>query len=292
MDCSEEKLERSVIYKGKTLGRKIADAVKVWNMKGPSAAINVTVAAALTVVALCSPFNMPRTYAGSASSANASFISAVQTRGIADERIFQYRPPESQTADGLAIDRLNKAVCSEAAITQDLTAVTDDDSSLVGLRNRFKGLDSLTRKIKDDSVEKHISLQGAAENVGDVLRYTMVISPEKYADSVQSSMYNLMDKGYRVVKFRNAWGDKYYQGINVVMLDKNDCKFEVQFHTPQSFDIKTKSHEFYEIRRSSTATDEERQQAIKDSIEINSLVDMPSGADSVSFPPDQMASAV
>lgn len=283
MDCSEEKQEKSVIYKGKTLGRKIADAVKVWNMKGPSTAINVTVAAALTVVALCSPFNMPRTYAGSASSANASFISAVQTRGIADERIFQQRPPESQSAAGLAIDRLNEALDSEMAITQDLASLTDEDSHLTGLENRFKGLESLSRKIRDDSREKNISLQGAAEGVGDVLRYTMVISPEKYADSVKSSMDNLTDKGYRVLKFRNAWGDKYYQGINVVMQDKNDCKFELQFHTPQSFDIKTKSHEFYEIRRSSTATEEERAQAIQDSIDINNLVVMPPGADAVSY---------
>lgn len=283
MDCSEEKQEKSVIYKSKTLGRKIADAVKVWNMKGPSTAINVTVAAALTVVALCSPFNMPRTYAGSASSANASFISAVQTRGIADERIFQQRPPESQSATGLAIDRLNEALDSEMAITQDLASLTDEDSHLTGLENRFKGLESLSRKIRDDSREKNISLQGAAEGVGDVLRYTMVISPEKYADSVKSSMDNLTDKGYRVLKFRNAWGDKYYQGINVVMQDKNDCKFELQFHTPQSFDIKTKSHEFYEIRRSSTATEEERAQAIQDSIDINNLVVMPPGADAVSY---------
>ncbi len=283
MDYSEGKLERSVIYKGKTLSRKIADAVKVWNLKGPSRAINVTVAAALTVVALCSPFNMPRTYAGSASSANASFISAVQTRGVADERIFQHRPPESQTPDGLAIDRLNRAVSHETAITQDLTDVTDEHSYLAGLENRFKNLDSLSRKIKADSIEKKISLQGAAEGVGDVLRYTMVITPEKYSESVKSSMDSLLNKGYRVVKFRNAWGDKFYQGINVVMMDKNDCKFELQYHTPQSFDIKTQSHEFYEIRRSSTATPEERAKAVKDSIEINSLVDMPDRADGVSY---------
>ena len=61
-------------------------------------------------------------------------------------------------------------------------------------------------------------------------------------------------------------------------------KAELQLHTPQSFDIKERSHVFYEIRRSAASTAEEIKKAIADSIAINSLVRVPQGAMSITCP--------
>ena len=51
------------------------------------------------------------------------------------------------------------------------------NGQLAGLNNRLKTLDSLTRKIKSDSITQGISLAKAAAKISDALRYTMVIEP-------------------------------------------------------------------------------------------------------------------
>ena len=50
-----------------------------------------------------------------------------------------------------------------------------DTAYLQGLENRIKSEESLTRKILSDAQEKNVSLEAAAAEIGDVLRYTLCI---------------------------------------------------------------------------------------------------------------------
>jgi len=67
---------------------------------------------------------------------------------------------------------------SEKHITSTMKGVVKEvNGQLAGLNNRLKTLDSLTRKIKSDSITQGISLAKAAAKISDALRYTMVIEP-------------------------------------------------------------------------------------------------------------------
>lgn len=92
-----------------------------------------------------------------------------------------------------------------------------------------------------------------------------------------------MNSNYRVLKFRNAWGGKFYQGINVQLLDPSGIKTELQFHTPNSYAIKQASHEVYEIRRNPASTPAEAAEATAKSIAFNDMVNVPSGAKNISW---------
>ena len=79
----------------------------------------------------------------------------------------------------------------------------------------------------------------------------------------------------------NAWGGKFYQGINVHLLSPSGVKAELQFHTPNSYAIKQASHGVYEIRRNPEATPEEVADATAKSIAYNAQVKIPAGAKAI-----------
>lgn len=60
----------------------------------------------------------------------------------------------------------------------------------------------------------------------------------------------LAEKGYNVVKVKNTWRkNAVYKVINII-LEKDGIKFEMQYHTKQSFELKNgKLHELYEKAR-------------------------------------------
>ena len=103
------------------------------------------------------------------------------------------------------------------------------------LEHRIKSQDSLTRKILSDSHIKGISLEEAAEGIGDSLRYTMIVSEENYANVANKSLQQLQESGYTVNKIKNYWGDDIYQGVNVSLTTPDGVKMELQFHTEDSF---------------------------------------------------------
>ena len=148
----------------------------------------------------------------------------------------------------------------------------------------MKSVDSLTRKILSDAEEDQVSLPEAAAGIGDALRYTLVIEDAAYSRVVPQSVRLLTDKGYVVEKFRNAWGGKFDQGVNVHLKSPSGMKVELQFHTPQSFAVKQASHEVYEIRRNPDSTPEEVEEATRRSIEYNACVTAPAGAGALHIP--------
>ena len=118
-----------------------------------------------------------------------------------------------------------RAQLAEPEITaalQDVSAGTDigrQQWELKGLEYRFKDHGSLTRKILSKSADDAVSLEEAAHGIGDVLRYTLVSTDETgYAGAVPQALTFLTQRGFRVTKFHNAWGGKFYQGINVKLV--------------------------------------------------------------------------
>ncbi|SDP20830.1 hypothetical protein [Selenomonas ruminantium] len=178
----------------------------------------------------------------------------------------------------LAQSLIAEAQAAEPDVTRDMRALEQKGVYLTGLTHRIKAEDSLMQKILTDAVADNVDLGQAADGISDVLRYTLVIKEADYSRRVPEAMEKLTASGYEVLKFRNAWGGKFYQGINVQLMSPAGVKTELQFHTPQSYAIKQASHGVYEIRRNPEATPEEVADATAKSIAYNAQVKVPAGA--------------
>lgn len=184
----------------------------------------------------------------------------------------------------LATALLMKARSAEPAVTADMKELERRNAKLQGLDYRLKSMDSLARKIESDAEEDQTSLAVAADGISDVLRYTLTCSADDYSEMVPAALERLQAKGYTIEKFRNAWGGKFYQGINVHLMSPTGVRVELQFHTPQSFAIKQASHEVYEIRRNPASSPEEVAAATHLSLVYNAAVIAPQGAAAIAWP--------
>lgn len=122
---------------------------------------------------------------------------------------------------------------------------------LAGLEFRIKGRDSLVRKLKDKSKVKGLSIKEYSDQVTDVLRYTNVSKPSNLAKDYFIIQEELGKKGYTTVEVVNTLDikDNSYRGINTLVQNKGGYVFELQFHTPQSLEIKNRNHKLYEEQR-------------------------------------------
>lgn len=124
-------------------------------------------------------------------------------------------------------------------MTRDLGAIARQHShaELVGLADRLKTPGSLMRKLITDAVRiPAASAPQIASNVDDALRYSVQIPAEHYAPVVRQVHRGLKAAGYREVRWKNRWPGKGYRGINSTWREpRSGHRFEVQFHTPESY---------------------------------------------------------
>ena len=93
-------------------------------------------------------------------------------------------------------------------------------------------------------------VRDAVNSICDVLRFTIIIDDKVYIAKVDEYLRKIEDFGYSVNRFKNVWGNEFYQGINVQFIDRDGFKFEVQFHTPNGYAIKEgKLRDVYNIIR-------------------------------------------
>jgi hypothetical protein len=155
--------------------------------------------------------------------------------------------PSPTSAEGFADDLIGNARRAEAEVTRDLRGLP---GTLEGLEFRLKTAESLARKIRMDARFENITEAEAAGKINDALRYTKVFSPEEYAANVRGVVTELQERGYSVVKWKDTWDGEMYKGINAVFRSPSGSRFELQFHTPKSFDLKNRiNHRLYEAWR-------------------------------------------
>lgn len=145
----------------------------------------------------------------------------------------------------------SSAMVREPATTSLLESLQRAGSALAGLDFRLKGQQSLARKIRTDSHKLDVSEKEASDGINDVLRYTYVLPVESFADEFARIRQALEKAGYTVVKVKNTLGDasSAYRGVNTQFETPDGFKFELQFHTKQSLDVKERNHALYEEER-------------------------------------------
>jgi LysM repeat protein len=193
---------------------------------------------------------------------------------------------EQKEADKYAQMLYDAAKNTEPAVTAVLKSMESDKAHLEGLDFCLKSVESTSRKILLNAHEAEISIEEASKTIKDSLRYTYIIDDSDYVEMSRKITDTLIANGNTVLNFKNFWINttNLYQGINIQLQDKNGVIFELQLHTPTSYDTKEhKAHAYYEIVRSETATEEEKAEANKKMEEIFSLVPVPNGVETLTY---------
>lgn len=142
----------------------------------------------------------------------------------------------------------NKAVKNEPEISKCVQKIASEIGfDVSGFDYRIKSKESYLRKIRTNYSEK-----GNKYEINDIIRYTYTSMPENLAKKTQSAIEKLEEKSYNTIRVKNYWIDDTnpYNGVNTIVQSANGQKFEIQYHTHESFELKNgKMHELYEKQR-------------------------------------------
>ncbi len=192
----------------------------------------------------------------------------------------------------LAGELLAQAVENEPKITADLQNIAEEvPAEIVGLENKVKSEESLTQKLSmlADRDKTNQSIRQKSEKFArrnnDTLRYTFILPNDEYVKGFNKTVEKLKQNGFIIPQNRiwNAWEnagtakDTGYRGINITVISSQKQRFELQFHTAQSFRLKTEAHYLYEELRNLKTFDERRAEIIKEILKSAKRVERPEG---------------
>lgn len=171
----------------------------------------------------------------------------------------------------LAEEVYAKASKSEPAITRDVVASTvDAGGEMFGLDYRLKQTTSMAGKIASDAKDDKVSYEVASAKINDAIRYTSILSEDKFTDGYNKIKTSLEEKGYVEVKCKNfynmyAVGNSYTNGgsdqkaVQCQYRAPDGHMFELQFHTTSSAGVKEcLNHPCYNQSRNKGIPDEEK----------------------------------
>jgi predicted ABC-type ATPase len=174
-----------------------------------------------------------------------------------------------------------KAFAAQGNITAQVQGTASDiGADLYGLQFNVKEEASLARKIATDFVDETAAfpqrlrtVTEVADEVSDSVRYTMVIDEARYNDDVAAAMRDLRDRGYELTKGpKNYWrqpnAKNPYNGINANFRGPDGVIIEIQFHTPDSLDVKDKIWGYYEKSRQIGIDDIEKKRLVRAAADI------------------------
>ena len=176
----------------------------------------------------------------------------------------RYLTPDQNAA---ADRRIAELRAPEPAITADLCHIEHRNPSggyLVGLEHRLKGDQRLKEKIADAAKNELGSSTSEVVPISDAVRYTFCFDRASYLEGYGYVGQRLEALGYQMVYSKNRWlGDPQYKGVNTRWENPDGARFEVQFHTPESFHAKEQlTHRSYQRLRSPGPDRLERQHLV------------------------------
>jgi len=171
------------------------------------------------------------------------------------------------------LEHYNKILSYEPKITEFITDMASKLSmNIEGLEYRIKSKDSYLRKLEDIENE---------DEIRDIIRYTYSDEPNILSNKIIQSIEEFNTKGYNTIKIKNTWIDDFtpYKGINTIVETPNGITFELQYHTPESFNLKNgQLHKLYEKQRiiKDTTSDEYIKLNIE-MFELSKILEKPTG---------------
>ena len=203
-------------------------------------------------------------------------LTADQSRA-ANLGLAQRHNAEGRDADGNYGEQGLTPAMRRVEAQLDCALVKDTEKFALKEPDRFKEkLFELIRDEPDKSVEQHVN------EIHDGIRYTFVSDAEDYVRTVSQATDILKSNGFELGVRKNTWSNEEYKGVNTRWQDhESGCRFEVQFHTHESWQVKQATHHTYtRIHDTRTPTDErERLRAYQR--EISSSLLLPPEWDSI-----------
>jgi hypothetical protein len=215
--------------------------------------------------------------ASEASRADASTDEPGSWRGDAGH----YLNAEENLVSDHALERTRAA---EEKLTLKLDEITRNvpDAGFVGLEYRLKGEERFKEKIAENLRAKpERTIAQVCERMPDAIRYTLQIPSESYAVGYWNSVSVLRQNGFEMEFSRNSWSSSQYKGINTRWRTSEGQTFEVQFHTPESFEAKQLTHEAYERIRSPSTSRKERGELYAFQTAVSAKIPVPDGSLSI-----------
>lgn len=169
----------------------------------------------------------------------------------------------------------------EKQITTLLEQIERDNTHggvLVGLEHRLKGPDRLKEKIVERGrQELNVSLAEIVSDIHDAVRYTFQFSGENYVIGSADIRQRLESAGYQMIYSKNHWrDDPEYKGINTRWTTPDGDRFELQFHTAESFYAKENlTHDSYDRLRAPDTGWNERSQLEAYQRTVSDAIPMP-----------------
>lgn len=191
-----------------------------------------------------------------------------------------YLTPERHAETVAAIDRVHKA---EPTITADMQAVERENRHggwLAGLEFCRKGDARLKEKVAEKlEAEPSMAVTKAMREVADAIRFTYCFPPGNYTMGYHHIREQLTTRGYQMYYSENSWTKPEYKGINTRWVTAEGQRFEVQFHSPESFHAKHHvTHAAYEGIRDPTTSRAERRELHAFQREVCSRIQVPDDA--------------
>jgi hypothetical protein len=200
-------------------------------------------------------------------------------------------PPREQTAQDRpadppgwadAIARIREA---EPACSADAQAIEQENKEkyggwLEGFERRLKDEDRLREKFAERlEGEPNKSPAEILRKIPDAIRLTFCFQPDNYTRGYYDIKERFEARGYEMFHSKNFWTDPEYKGINTRWVRSDGQRFEIQFHTPDSFHAKHYvTHKAYERIRDPTTSRAELSELHEFQREVSSLIEIPEGA--------------
>jgi hypothetical protein len=184
-----------------------------------------------------------------------------------------------------AKDEIASVQRNEQALTRQMgQAERDNDygARLTGLEFRLKGEERLKEKVAEllESSAQSTTPQKIVRDIADAIRYTFCFEASRYADGYWDLKQRFEANGLTMIYSKNHWrDDPEYKGINTRWVTQEGQRFEVQFHTQESFNAKHEiTHHAYERSRNPFTSDDERGELEDFQQEVCSWITTPEGS--------------
>ena len=174
-----------------------------------------------------------------------------------------------------------QALKREPSITAEVERVAKEAGvDMAGKEYRIKSIRSYLKKYC-----RKYSQTGRACEVKDILRYTYTAAPEVLTEKILKSIEIYKKSGYNTVEIKNYWLDSQnpYNGINTILRSPQGQAFELQYHTPESFEVKSgKMHELYERQKKIKGVSSREYIELGDQMfELSDSMEVPKGIEKV-----------
>jgi hypothetical protein len=214
------------------------------------------------------------------------------------EKITERFPTRPETVEAVAPDRraderdeqrmaLEKVSDREPAVSADIKRVETDagcGGRLLGFDFRLKAADRLTEKVAERlRREPDRDPERILGTIHDAIRYTFCLPQDSYTAGCEEIKGMLESRGYQMYQRKNSWSDSEYKGLNTRWVTPEGQRFEVQFHTPESFHAKHDvTHRAYERLRRPGVDPAERQELMDFQKLVSSYIPVPDRAQEIS----------